>query len=207
MFAQDDERDDENRDEDQEDADLDEENSEEEEDNEEDGDDSEDSSDDEDSENEDEEEDDDDDDNKPVTRKELREALSGKRKGNNRNAKRRVSSKNRDSSPSSNQEGRISNLEVAEKKRTFGHENNLSPKQVDFVFKQTKRPTKKFIERAEIKAALDAIAAQSNVRDNTPGSSGRGFKSQSGKSWEKMDDREKQDNLADRRRAIIASKK
>lgn len=174
---------------------------------------------DEDSDDSDDDESDDEEDDKPVTRKELREFL--RKNGNNRNANRRVHSKDRDkdrdrrhNSQSPKTEERLSSVEqslkktaLLEAKRTFGYENSLSPAQVDVVFRMTKRPTKKFLETPYVKAALDTIAQQSNVRDNTPSGSGRTFKSQGGKSWDKMDANEKQQNFADRRRAILASKK
>lgn len=219
MLAQDDERD-EDRDEDEEDADSSENNNSDDQEEEEDDEDNED----EDSEDSDDDESDDEDDDKPVTRKELREML--RKNSNNRNANRRVHSKDRNDQNDRDRGNRLNrqspkteerlskvekfarNAEVLEKKRTFGFENNLSPAQVDFVFRNTKRPTKKFLETPAIKAGLDAIAAQSNVRNNTPSSGGRGsFKSQGGKSWEKMDEKEKQDNFADRRRAILANKR
>lgn len=218
MFNQNDEEREETHDED--DADVDEENSDEEED----GDD-EDQDEDEDSDDSDSDEDSDEDDDKPVSRKELNAAL--KKLGNRGNANRRVNSKDRDgkdpkgragdrrnNSQSPKTEERLSEIEksvkraeVLEKKRAFGFEHNLAPKQVDHVFKLTKRPTKKFLEQPHVKAAIDAIGAQSNVRDNTPSGGGRGFKSQAGKSWEKMDATEKQENFVERRRAIIASKR
>ncbi len=199
MFNED-ERD-EDLDEEVEDADLDTENSDEEDDE-----DSEEGADDDDS------SDEEDEDDKPVTRKELRELLKGKK--NDSNAKRRMESKNRNISKAPKVEERISQIEqsqkkaeLLEKKRTFGYENSLSPKQVDIVFRMTKRPTKKFLDEPYVKAALGAIASESNVRENTPGNSGRNFKSNGGKSWDKMDEKDKQDNFADRRRSILESKR
>lgn len=205
---------DEDRDEDEEDAD-DSKNNDSEKDEKEDDEEDED----EDSDDAEDDESDDEDDDKPVTRKELRELLKGNQ--NNRNAQRRVHSKDRgnnrdqrDNSQSPKTHERLSAVEqslkkteLLERKRTFGYENSLSPAQVDVVFRMTKRPTKKFLDTPYVKAALDSIAASSNVRDNTPSGSGRNFKSQGGKSWEKMDANEKQENFADRRRAILASKK
>lgn len=175
---------------------------------------------DEDSDDSDDDEDSDEDDDKPVTRKELRDFL--KKNSNNQNANRRVHSKdrkndrgNRPNSQSSKTDERLASLEKAQRKsalieakRNFGYENNLSPKQVDVVFNMTKRPTKKFLDIPYVKAALDTIAKQANVRDNTPSGSGKGsFRNQSGKSWDKMDQNEKQANFAERRRAILDGKK
>lgn len=205
MFTQDDEH--ENDRDNLEDADLDDENSEGEEGEDNDNDDEDEGSDDDESDKDSEEDDD-----KPVTRKELRELLQ--KNGNKNNAKRRVTSKNRNTSNSSKTEERLSSVEkftkdaqLNEQKRSFGYDNNLSPKQTDFVFKMTKRPTAKFIAQPHIKAALDTIAQQSNVRANTPSGNGRTFKSNNGKSWEKMDESEKQGSFAERRRAILESKR
>lgn len=228
LYAQDDERDEDREDDDDDADDI------EEDDNSDDEEEDDDAEDDEDEDSDDDSEDDeeDEDDNKPITRKELREML--RKNGNKQNANRRISSKDRNrndrkdpkdrrergdqrnirrESPKTDE--RLSSLEKAhkkaelvEKKRDFGHRNNLSPEQTDIVFRMTKRPTKKFLETPYVKAALDAVRSNSNVRDNTPRGSGRGsFKSNTGRSWEKMDDKEKQDSFADRRRAILANKR
>lgn len=161
----------------------------------------------------------DEDDNKPITRKELRDIL--KKDGNRKNAKDRVkSSKDRknDRSHSNNSpktEERLSKIEqtqrkteLLESKRMFGYENGLSPRQVDTVFRMTKRPTAKFLKTPYVKAALDVIAQEESVRDNTPSSGGAGsFRGKGGKSWDKLKPEEKQQNFAARRRAILDSKK
>lgn len=225
MFGKDNDEHDEDRDKDEAGANRDEEDEKKGDDQEEDksgeGDEDEDSNDDEDSDDEDSDEDDD----KPVSRKELREALA--RNGNDRNANRRIHSKDRNdqsgrdrdnrhnSQQSSKTEERLKSIEISQRKsalieakRNFGYDNSLSPAQVDVVFKMTKRPTKKFLDTPYVKAALNEIAREANVRDNTPSSGGRGsFKSNSGKSWEKMSEQERQDNFADRRRGILANKR
>ena len=153
----------------------------------------------------------DDDDNKPVTRKELRELL-GKNQ-NKRNAGDRVSKKGRVTKPSPDSsrldtlEKTIAETQVAEKKRTFGYDNNLSPKQTNYVFKLTKRPTPKFLAQPHVKAALDAIKAQENVKRNTPsGSGGKSYRPPEGKKWTELPPEQRQSNFADRRRGILESK-
>lgn len=158
------------------------------------------------------EDDEEDEDNKPVTRKELREMLQGKK--NARNAADRVSKKNgRDTRQPSETDKRLEALEkktsealVLEKKRTFGYENNLSPKQVNYVFRLTKRPTASFLAKPHVKAALDAIKAQDNVSRNTPTGSGKRPRGSESKKWTELKPEERQASLADRRREILASK-
>ncbi len=121
---------------------------------------------------------------KPLTKRDLNKILESKQ--NKNNAMRRVDSKKgRDNKqPSKELTQRLSKIEqsqqkadLLERKRTFGYENNLSPKEVDHVFRLTKRPTAKFLKDPVVSAALGAIRAQSNVRDNTPSGKGQSFKS------------------------------
>lgn len=159
------------------------------------------------------EEDEEDEDNKPVTRKELREMLQGKK--NARNAADRVSKKKsgRDTRQPSETDKRLEALEkktnealVLEKKRTFGYENQLSPKQVNYVFRLTKRPTASFLAKPHVKAALDAIKAQENVSRNTPTGSGKRPRNGETKKWTELKPEERQSNFANRRKEILASK-
>lgn len=212
LFFADDEQDkDLDNEDDGEDADADKDSDEEEDDSEDDdGDDSDDS--DEDDESDDEE----DEDNKPVTRKELREMLQGKK--NQTNANRRIASKQdkgRSTKQPSELDKRLSTLEqtqketaLLERKRTFGYDNGLSPKQVNHVFRLTKRPTAKFLAKPHVKAAIDAIASQEKVARNTPSSSGKKFRQGGGdKKWTDLKPEERQSSLADRRREILERKR
>lgn len=208
FFAPEDERDEDH--EEEEDADLDDENSDEEEEGDDEGDDLDDLDDD--SDEDQDEDDEEDDDDKPVTRKELRDALKSNK--NNRNARRRVSSKKRVTKQSPETETRLDALEKSEterklldKKLDFASENGLSKRQVNYVFKQTKRPTAKFLQKPHVKAALDAIKSQENVSRNTPSGSGRSYKAPGGKKWTELSSEERQTNFADRRASILASKK
>lgn len=213
LFFADDEHD-EDRDEEEEDADF-EDNSDDEE---EDSDDEEDGEESDDSEDSDEEDDDEDDDDKPVTRKEMRDLLKAlKKDGNKRNALRRVASKDnkgRVTKQPSDTDRRLSSVEktvketqLLERKRSFGYDNNLSPKQVNYVFRLTKRPTTAFLAKPHVKAALDAIKSQENIARNTPSGSGkRGGNGGNGKKWSELKPEERQTGFADRRREILASK-
>lgn len=211
FFAPDDEQD---KDLDEEDADAasDEDSDEEEEDNEDEGDDLSDLDDDEDSDEDDDSDDGEDDDDKPITRRELREALKGR--NNDRNARRRVSSKQRVTKQPSEDSKRLDDLEnfkrqteIANKKLDFATEHGLSKKQTNYVFRLTKRPTAKFLEKPHVKAALDAIKSQEGISRNTPSGSGKRFKAPGGKKWTELKPEERQENFADRRRSILANKR
>lgn len=200
---------DEDRDDDQEDADF-EDNSENDEDDSDEEDEDEESDD---SEESDEDSEDEDEDNKPVTRKEMRDLIKSLK--NDRNAGRRVSSKkgDRTTRQPSDADKRLSTVEkqlqetqLIERKRSFGYENNLSPKQVNYVFRLTKRPTSGFLNKPHVKAALDAIKAQENVARNTPSGSGKRGTNNGGKKYTDLKPEERQAGFADRRREILASK-
>lgn len=177
------------------------------------GDDLDDLDDDDDSDEEEDSEDEEDDDDKPVTRKELRDILKGDK--NNRSARRRVSSKKqRDTRKPSETDSRLDALEesdkqrkIAEKKLDFASEHGLSKKQVNYVFKQTKRPTAKFLQKPHVKAALDSIKSQEGVARNTPSGSGKRYKAPGGKKWTELSSEERQSNFADRRASILAGKR
>jgi len=211
LFFADDEQDkDLDNEDDGEDADTDKDSDEEEDDSDDDaGDDSDDSED-------DESDDDEDEDNKPVTRKELREMLQGKK--NQTNANRRIASKQdkgRSTKQPSELDKRLGTVEqtlketaLLERKRTFGYEHGLSPKQVNHVFRLTKRPTAKFLSKPHVKAAIDAIGSQEKVARNTPSGSGKRFKGGGGdKKWTDLKPEERQASLSDRRREILERKR
>lgn len=68
---------------------------------------------------------------------------------------------------------RLSNLELAEKKRQFGYENSLSPSQTDKVFALNQNPTKETLKDPFVKAGLDAIRRQERLENNTPSTSAK----------------------------------
>lgn len=208
MFFIDDEERDLDDDLDEEDADLDDENSDDEEDDVDDDDDSEDEEDDEDE--------DEEDDSKKKSKKSKSDPDDSKGKKNRDAARRRKSSKNRDTSGQDDLRKDIDALKksdakraLLERKRTFGYEHGLSPKQVDFVFRTTKRPTAKYLQQPEIAAGLNAIKQGENVSQNTPSNNGRVFKNDKGKpkSWTELKPDERQSRFTERRRAILDSKR
>ena len=208
FFLNDEERDDQDLDE-EEDADLDDENSDDDE--EPDDEDSEDENDSDDS-----EEDGDDDDEESTKSEKSGDDSKGKSRKNRDNANRRRSSKNRNTSEQRKTESRLDEIEkqqrktaLLERKRTFGYENDLSPKQVDLVFRMTKRPTAKFLQRPEVAAALGAIKSQESVSKNTASNTGRTYKNDKGKEkgWTELKPEERQSRFADRRKAILERKR
>lgn len=210
MFFIDDEERDLEEDLDEEDADLDDENSDDEEDDDvEDDDDSDDEEDDED-------EDDEEDDSKKKSKKSKSDRDDSKSRKNRDNARRRKSSKDRDTRGQDDLRKDVEALKksdakraLLERKRTFGYEHGLSPKQVDFVFRTTKRPTAKYLSQPEIAAGLQAIKQGENVSQNTPSNNGRVFKNDKGKpkSWTELKPDERQSRFTERRRAILESKR
>lgn len=153
-------------------------------------------------------------DKKPATIGDLKKLLKGNQ--NKSNAQRRIDSKNgrnkNQNTPKIN--SRLDAIEqsqakavLLERKRQFGHENNLSPKEVDVVFRLSKRPTAKFLKEPEVAGAIGAIRAAQKVRDNTPGGSGKTPKTPSQADWIKLKPAERQSSFADRRRAILDAKR
>jgi hypothetical protein len=138
-------------------------------------------------------------------------------KKNQTNANRRITSKDkaRPTKQPSESDKRLEKVEqtlketaLLERKRSFGYDNGLSPKQVNHVFRLTKRPTAKFLAKPHVKAALDAIKSQEKVANNTPSGSGKRFKSGGGgKSWTELKPEERQASLSDRRREILDRKR
>lgn len=210
FFINDEERDDQDLDEEEDDADID--NS----DDEEEDDDADDESDDDDSDDEVDEDGDDEDDESGKKKSKKSDDRDPKSKKNRDNARRRKSSKDGTYKEQQETAKRLERLEKSEKqrnllerKRTFGYENALSPKQVDYVFRNTKRPTPKFLNRPEIRAGLDAIKRSENVSQNTPSNNGQVFKDKKGKEvkYTDLSPEERQSRFTDRRKAILESKR
>lgn len=211
------------REEEIEDADLDEqENSDEEEDTDEDEDESdEDESEDDGDESEEDEEDDsdsDDDDDKPLTRKDLKKILS--KEANRRGASQRTSGKKRDlpdRARSSDQkenerldkiEQKQRKLDQLEKKRQFGYENDLSPDEVDVVFRLTKRPSAKTLTDPIVKGALEGYREAKRVRSNTPRTNGKANRAGATKTYKDLPvGKERSTAFANRRQDLLAAKR
>jgi hypothetical protein len=67
----------------------------------------------------------------------------------------------------------VQSLALAERKRQFGYENNLSPDETDHIFKINPNPTKEVLEDPFVKGGLQAIRAKKRVESNTPNSTSR----------------------------------
>jgi|15BtaG_2_1085339.scaffolds.fasta_scaffold00425_14 hypothetical protein len=72
----------------------------------------------------------------------------------------------------------VGELKHAEEKRQFGYENNLTPDEVDYIFKVNNNPTRELLEDPFIRGGLDAIRTQKRIQDNTPSNSSRSPKFQ-----------------------------
>lgn len=212
FFIDDEERDDQDPDEEEDDADI--ENSDDEEDDDAKGDD--DSDEDEDDDDDEDDSDDDEESGKKKSKKSKSDDRDSKSKKNRDNAARRKSSEKPDYKEQQRVNQRLEQLEKSEKqrillerKRTFGYEHGLSPKQVDYVFRNTKRPTPKFLNQPEIRAGLDAIKRTESVSQNTPSNNRQVFKDKKGKDvrYTELPADERQSRFADRRRAILESKR
>lgn len=148
------------------------------------------------------------DDDQPMTKKEFREFQQSIK--NSSNASRRIASKRelQTKAPKENErldriEQAVKRTELLEQKRQFGYENHLSPTEVDYVFKLSKRPTKKFLDDPFIKGGLESLRSRERTKVNTPGMSGGTFKNVEGKSWTDLKDGEKQQNFNERRKALL----
>ena len=62
----------------------------------------------------------------------------------------------------------VKRLELAETKRQYGYEHDLSPEETDFVFKLNPKPTKEMLEDVAVKGALTALRSKKKVEDNIP---------------------------------------
>lgn len=67
----------------------------------------------------------------------------------------------------------ISELKMAEQKRQFGYENNLSPDETDIVYRFNPKPTSETLKLIPVVGALEAMRKQKKVSDNTPKSTSR----------------------------------
>lgn len=85
----------------------------------------------------------------------------------------------------------VNKLSLAEQKRQFQYENNLSPEQTDKVFAITSKPTKETLEDPFVKAGLEAIRQQQRVSEATPSPSGRSS-THNGKTFKDMTPDERQ---------------
>lgn len=160
----------------------------------------------------DESDEDDDEDKNPLTKVQVQKMISDAR-----NADRRRASKGKDGKPlpkpavrTARPDTRVDALEktiadvrLSETKRQFGYENDLSPKEVDLVFRLYKRPTPKVLKDPIVKGAIDGLRAQKNAKENIPSTSGRTF-AVSGKKFTDLKPEDKQANFVARRQAELS---
>lgn len=76
--------------------------------------------------------------------------------------------KNKPTQPDEDIRETVSKLELAETKRQYGYENNLSPAEVDAIFKINSNPTKETLNDPFVKGGLEAIRASKRLEENTP---------------------------------------
>lgn len=157
----------------------------------------------------------------PKTRKELNEAIAKgvrdalKRSKDRSAADRRTSGKDR--LPGKNRPGksdqRIDSLEefrqkseLAETKRQYGYENELSPEEVDLVFRFSKKPTAKTLRDPAIRGALEGFRSHKRAKNNIPGSSGRGGTKEAPVDYDKLPESERSKHFVGRRQALLEAK-
>jgi hypothetical protein len=67
----------------------------------------------------------------------------------------------------------VEELSLAERKRQFGYQHNLSPEETDAVFRLSPNPSKETLEEPFVKGGLASIRAKRRVDSNIPSSSSR----------------------------------
>jgi hypothetical protein len=87
----------------------------------------------------------------------------------------------------------VDDLKQERVKREFGYRHNLSPEETDQVFRINPSPNQDTLKDPFVMGGLERIRAQKRIDDNTPSSSGKAF-SVGGKTWEEMDQTERNAN-------------
>lgn len=156
----------------------------------------------------------DEDDDKPATRAEVKaltkklDALAVARRKSSE--KRPLSGKPRPDAKENVRldaiEARQKSLDKIEQKRQFGYQNNLTPDEVDIVYRIVQRPKAATLKDPVIMGALQGYRDSKDAKENTPGGRGRTFQV-GNKDFKDLKPEEKRDNFADRRRSILESKK
>lgn len=157
-----------------------------------------------------------DDDDKPLTRKDLK-ALDAKLNAlavsRRKNSEKRPLQQNKNRSGNQAENDRLDRLEqaqrqqqISERKRQFGYENNLSPSEVDIVYRIEKRPSKETLKDPVILGALQGHRDAVNAKENIPGTRGRTYQV-GNKDFKDLKPEEKKAKFGDRRRAILEGKK
>lgn len=87
----------------------------------------------------------------------------------------------------------ISRLELAERKRQFAYENQLSPDETDRLFKINPNPSKADLDDPFVKAGIEGLRAKKRIENGTPSPSSNSPKI-NGKTFEEMDDADRAKN-------------
>lgn len=153
----------------------------------------------------------------PKTRKELDKliadrikAATNRRSAKERTSKNRLSEKNRPGSAASRAESeRLDRIEARqqkadelESKRQFGYENDLSPDEVDVVYRLSKKPSAKTLRDPIVKGALEGHRQAKALKKNTPRGSSRPIKVGQAASKDQSPS-ERRSNFANRRTQIL----
>lgn len=73
-------------------------------------------------------------------------------------------------------ESRLSNIESVEKKRDFGYRHNLSPEEVDFIYKVDPNLNPDTLKQDFVKYALQGYSKRKKVSENTPNKKSTSFR-------------------------------
>ena len=152
---------------------------------------------------------------KPLTKKDLLDFKKGiTSQINSRFAQKRHENKSKNYQPKDPTkkdnplDSRLSAIEESNAKRDYGYNHNLSPKEVDLVWKFSNgRPTAKTLEHPFVKGGLEQLRASSNLRNNISSGSGSPTFEVEGKKWEELSPQDKQKHFADKQKAILSSKR
>lgn len=154
----------------------------------------------------------------PKTRKELNKAIADgvraalKSNKNRSAADRRTSGKDRlpdkkrpvrNDSRVDEHEKAIGEIRASEAKRQFGYENDLSPDEVDVVFRLSKNPTAKTLRDPIVKGALTGHRDAKAAKKNVPSGNHRPLKTAAGKDQKNLSDRDRDTNLVNRRSELL----
>lgn len=101
----------------------------------------------------------------------------------------------------------VQSLKLAEDKRQFGYEHNLSPVEVDAIFKVNPNPTKETLEDPFVKGGLSAVRSKGKVENNIPRASRGNSPLASRKKLSEMTPNEKQDAFEKRRDNVLSKRK
>ena len=159
---------------------------------------------------------DDEDLDKPLTKKDLiefrkqQESLINNRFANKRHESKQAKNYPKDSDKSRDDPygSRLQAIEISNAKRDYGYQNNLSPAEVDLVFKFANgKPTAKTLEHPFVKGGLENLRTSNNLKDNLSKGSGASTFEVEGKKWDDLKPEEKQANFGARQKAILSNKK